>query len=64
MKQTAIAGGSKMEILVIAFVLVGAGMAVWYLYRSRKKGNRCASCPFADACTRQCEEKKKADTGR
>lgn len=40
-----------MENLIIIFVLLliigGAG---WYIYKAKKKGQKCIGCPYAKEC--------------
>lgn len=40
-----------MENLIIIFVLLliigGAG---WYIYKAKKKGQKCVGCPYAKEC--------------
>lgn len=42
-----------MENLIIIFVLLliigGAG---WYIYKAKKKGQKCIGCPYAKECSK------------
>ncbi len=40
-------------IIVVAFII---GLAVYYIYKSKKRGQKCIGCPYANECM------KKADT--
>ena len=39
--------------IVIAVLVVVLGLAVWYVYKAKKKGKKCIGCPYCDACTAQ-----------
>lgn len=36
--------------IVLAVLAVIVGLAVFYIYRSKKKGKKCIGCPYADSC--------------
>lgn len=38
------------NIIIIALVIVLNGLAVTYLYRSKKKGKTCIGCPYSGSC--------------
>ncbi len=44
------------NIVVIAVVAVITGLALWYVIRAKKKGNKCIGC--LDGC-QNCEKYKK-----
>lgn len=43
-----------MIVTIIATVslVIAVGLAVRYLIRERRKGNKCAGCPYAGECTK------------
>lgn len=38
------------DILIILILLLILGSAAWYVYKEKKKGNKCIGCPYADSC--------------
>ena len=44
-------------ILVVILALV-IGLAVWYIYKSKKAGAACIGCPYA----KECASKKKCSS--
>lgn len=38
------------DVLIIAIILLLLGVAIWYLYRAKKKGNKCIGCPYGSTC--------------
>ncbi len=38
------------NIIIIAILVVIIGGAVGYIIRSKRKGNKCIGCPYADSC--------------
>ena len=38
------------DLIIIAIILLMAGAALWYLYRAKKKGQKCIGCPYGSAC--------------
>lgn len=45
------------NIIVIAVLLVIILLAVFYIYRSKKKGKKCIGCPYASSCGGGCSTK-------
>ena len=50
------------DYMIIGVVLIIAGLATWYIVRSKKKGQKCIGCPggcgsSCSACTGQCGKK-------
>ena len=35
------------DYIIIAVVLLAAGLAAWYVYRAKKRGQTCIGCPHA-----------------
>lgn len=48
------------DILLIGLLLVLVGMAVSYMIKQKKRGAKCAGCPYAKNC---CESNKSAAPG-
>lgn len=44
------------NIVVIGMLLLSLGGAVGYLLKQKKKGSKCASCPYAARCFGGCKE--------
>ena len=44
------------NLIIIAIVLIIAGLAAWYIIKEKKKGNKCIGCPHAKQCSGKCEE--------
>ncbi len=38
------------NIIIIAILTVIIGCAVGYIIKSKRKGNKCIGCPYADSC--------------
>ena len=49
-----------MENVIIVVILVAViGSVVFYLIKSKKRGDRCIGCPYAKQCGGKCEKKGK-----
>lgn len=46
------------NIIIIAAVAVVIGLALVYIYRQKKKGNKCIGCPYSDSCAGKCGNKE------
>ena len=47
-----------MENLVIALTVAGiVAAALFYLYRAKKRGDKCIGCPYAKQCGGKCQTK-------
>ena len=40
-------------IITVILIAVVAG-AVYYIYRSKKRGDKCVGCPYAKSCGGKC----------
>ena len=40
-------------VVIVLLVAIAAGI-VWYLIRSKKRGDKCIGCPYAKQCTGGC----------
>ncbi len=40
--------GDIVVVFVIAAIL---GLALWYIYRSKKRGKKCVGCPDGGSCS-------------
>ena len=38
------------DLIIIAIILLLAGAAACYLYRAKKKGQKCIGCPYGSSC--------------
>lgn len=38
------------DLIIIAIILLLAGAVAWYLYRAKKKGQKCIGCPYGSSC--------------
>ena len=45
------------DIVIVLVVVAIAGLAAFYIYRSKKKGRKCIGCPHADSCSHHCQGK-------
>ncbi len=51
--------------IVIGVLALVIGAIVFYLWRERKRGNRCIGCPYAKQCARKerhCPSQDQKDT--
>lgn len=44
------------NIIIIALLVILEGLAVAYLYRSKKKGKTCIGCPYSGSCGKKSGE--------
>ncbi len=42
------------NVILVAVLVVIVGLAVWYVYRQKKKGVTCIGCPHAEKCSGKC----------
>lgn len=42
------------DILIIAIILAIVGLAGFYIYRAKKKGQKCIGCPDSGTCQNKC----------
>ena len=54
------------DYIVVAILAVIVGLIVFYIYRSKKKGNKCIGCPYSSSCQKHggCSACDKSDTPR
>ena len=38
------------DILISIIILLCVGLAVFYIYKEKKKGTACIGCPYAGSC--------------
>lgn len=50
------------DYIIIAVILVIIGLAVWYIYRAKRKGKKCIGCPYSCSCgsKNNCSNHKKS----
>ena len=41
------------DIIVVGILVLLVGAAVFYLWKEKKKGNRCVGCPSAGCCSKK-----------
>ena len=44
------------DIIAVAVIAAVVGLAVMYIVKERKKGNRCIGCPHAKTCAKNSKE--------
>ena len=42
------------NIVIIAVVIVAVGISAMYIYKSKKKGQKCIGCPYSNSCNGSC----------
>ncbi len=42
------------NIIVVLILLVITAGIIWYLVRTKKRGEKCIGCPYAKQCTGKC----------
>lgn len=42
------------NVIIVVILLVIVGVIVWYLYKSKKRGETCIGCPYAKHCAGKC----------
>ena len=42
------------DFIAIAVIVLVVGLAVFYLYRAKKSGQKCIGCPYAKQCSGKC----------
>lgn len=40
--------------IIIAVVVSIVGLAVFYVYKAKKKGQKCIGCPYGEQCNGSC----------
>ena len=45
-----------LDYLLIGLIVVIVGLAVFYIIRAKKKGQKCIGCPYAKNCGGRCSE--------
>ena len=46
------------DYIIIMVVLVILGFASYYVYKAKKKGQKCIGCPYNKTCGRNCQCEK------
>jgi radical SAM protein with 4Fe4S-binding SPASM domain len=44
------------NLIIIAIVLIIAGLAAWYIIKEKKKGAKCIGCPYSKQCNGKCKD--------
>ena len=42
------------NFIIIAVIVVIIGLALFYIYKSKKNGKKCIGCPYSDSCGKNC----------
>jgi len=42
------------DIIAIAAIVLIVGLAVFYIVRAKKRGQKCIGCPYAKQCSGKC----------
>jgi hypothetical protein len=42
------------DFIAIAVIVLVIGLAVLYIYRGKKRGQKCIGCPYAKQCSGKC----------
>lgn len=45
------------EIIILAVVALAIALAVIYIYRAKKRGEKCIGCPYSKECNGKCNTK-------
>ena len=46
------------DYIILAVVLAIVGLAIFYIYRAKKKGQKCIGCPYSKTCSGNCHERE------
>ena len=46
------------DYIIIGVILVIVGLAGWYIYKTKKSGQKCVGCPHSKECGSNCQCKK------
>ena len=44
------------DLIIILILLVLAGGISLYIYKQKKKGNKCIGCPYSKNCSGKCDK--------
>ena len=44
------------DIIVVAILVLLTGGISLYIYRQKKKGNKCIGCPYGKSCSGECNK--------
>ncbi len=58
-RKITITKGAEMENIIIAAILVMLiGIALIYIWKEKKKGKKCISCPYSGTASCHCKSKQ------
>ena len=46
------------NVIIIAVAVSVVGLAVFYVYRAKKRGQKCIGCPYGKQCNGNCGKQK------
>ena len=49
------------DIIIVAVIILVVGAASLYLYRAKKRGQKCVGCPYCKECGGSCSSEKSSD---
>lgn len=47
------------DLIIVAIIVGIASGIVWYLWKAKKRGEKCVGCPYSRQCKGNCGEKTK-----
>ena len=46
------------NVIVLLVLALALGLAIFYIVKSKKRGDKCIGCPYAKKCSGKCDIKK------
>ena len=46
------------DLIIVAIIVGIASGIVWYLWKAKKRGEKCVGCPYSRQCKGNCGEKE------
>ena len=46
------------NLIIIAIIVFVIGLALGYIYKFKKRGDRCIGCPYSKSCDGNCNDNK------
>ena len=47
------------DVIVLLVIALAIGGAIFYIIRSKKRGQKCVGCPYSKECGGNCSSKQK-----
>lgn len=51
------------NVIAVTILIIVIGLALYHIYKERKKGNKCIGCSCAGSCVGECGALHKTDVG-